>query len=161
MNTSELLDLAKQRHQVSDYGLAKLLQVGPSTVGNYRQGRSHPDDRIATRLAELAELDPGQVVAWLQVERAKDDETRNLWRGIAARLARSTPAALCLAVMISAAPDTRANSFHANISNSPADNMSGQSVYYVKLRRAWRRLAAMLARLAGAPVRVPCPPALA
>lgn len=109
MNTAHLLDLAKQRHAVSDYGLSKMLGVGSSTISNYRNGRSHPDDRLAEELAKLAGLDPGEVAAWMQVERAKDSQARALWQGVAQRLARAGVAGLVGVVALAGPPDAGAS----------------------------------------------------
>lgn len=93
LTTVELLDKAKAAHGVTDYKLSKMLDVVPSAVVNYRAGRSHPNDEIAERLAELAGEDPQEVVIWMQVERAKTDEGRKLWFSIAERLQRAGVAA--------------------------------------------------------------------
>ncbi|MEH0165589.1 hypothetical protein [Roseateles microcysteis] len=81
LSTSDLLEVAKHRQgDVSDYRLAKLLGVPPTTVSNYRVGRSRPANSIAMRLGELAGLDPLEVVAWVNLERASTDEDAKLWR---------------------------------------------------------------------------------
>lgn len=140
MNTAQLLDLVRERCQVSDYGLAQLLGVGQSTLSNYRNGRSHPDDRMALRLAQLAQLDAGQVIAWMQVERARTDETRAAWRAIADRLAQTAAVGL-VALGISITPDAGASILSAGVSQTPADTpINRPSVYYVNLRRILRQV---------------------
>ena len=92
-STVELLDAAKRAQGVeSDYRLAKLLGVkaGSSVVGTYRSGRNYPDDNIAQRLADLAGLDRGYVVACIHAERAGEGEG-GFWHRIADRL-RAAPA---------------------------------------------------------------------
>lgn len=147
MDTVQLLDLAKSRQGVSDYGLARILGVGQSTLSNYRNGRSRPDDRMAVRLADLAQLDAGQVVAWLNAERAKDDESRRLWQGIAERLARTVVAAMILMIGITGGPDAMAR----NSAPAGMPNMSHGGPVYIMSNalRAWRR------RLAGALAWIP------
>lgn len=86
LSTIELLDLAKARAgDVSDYRIAKMLGVPPGTVSNYRVGRSRPENPIAMRLAELCGLDVVEVVAWVQLERAKSDLDRELWQLVLSR----------------------------------------------------------------------------
>ncbi len=77
------LDLAIARHALrSDYGLAKKLGVRPSHISNYRNGRSCPDDKMAARLAKLLEIDPLEIVAVANYDRAVRTEnlvSRRLW----------------------------------------------------------------------------------
>lgn len=99
LTTNELLDRAKAQHGIaSDYKLAQVVGVAKSAIQNYRVGRSHPDDRVAARLAELTGEDAGEIAAWMQVERARDDDARAMWRGVAERLHR---AGLAAAVILS------------------------------------------------------------
>lgn len=94
LSTNQLLDRAKELHGIpSDYKLAQVLGVAKSAVNNYRVCRSHPDDRVVARLAELTELDAGDIAVWMQFERARDDQARALWRKIAERLQQGAVAA--------------------------------------------------------------------
>ncbi len=78
------MDLAIARHKLrSDYGLAKKLGVGPSHISNYRTGRSCPDDKMAVRLAKLLDIDPLEIVAVANYNRAVRTENpvgRRLWQ---------------------------------------------------------------------------------
>lgn len=86
LSTLELLDRAKTAAgNVSDYRLAQLLGVPQTTVSNYRTGRSRPENPISMRLAELCGLDPVEVVAAVNLERAKSEPDRELWGLILAR----------------------------------------------------------------------------
>lgn len=87
--TEELLDAAKAAQGItSDYKLAMLLRAtSTSVVSNYRHGRSHPDDKMAQRIAEAANMDAGYVAACIHAQRATDDEVRRMWEGVAAKLA--------------------------------------------------------------------------
>lgn len=49
--------------------IASLLEVTPSTVTHYRQGKHHFDDRVAKRVAEILDLDAHQVWMDVQIER--------------------------------------------------------------------------------------------
>lgn len=111
LTTHTLLDLAKQRNGIaSDYKLGLVLDVVPSAVKNYRKGRSHPDDLVAQRLADLCDLDRGMVVASIHAQRAANEDTRALWRSIADRLQQAGAAALAviLSVGLTASPDAGA-----------------------------------------------------
>lgn len=96
--TQQLLDKAKKAQGIeSDYRLSKVLGVVTSAVTNYRTGRSHPDDAVAARLAELAGQNPSTVIAELHAERAKTPEVKKLWLRMADQL-RHAVAACMLAV---------------------------------------------------------------
>ncbi|EKO3677641.1 transcriptional regulator [Vibrio metschnikovii] len=52
--TNQLLDKVKIKLQLSsDYQLAKFLDVGPSRLSNYRNGRSSMDWDLAFKIADL------------------------------------------------------------------------------------------------------------
>lgn len=99
-STHQLLDAAKARAGLqSDYKLGIALGLtSDSAVTHYRKGRSHPDDKTGRRLADLAGLDEGYVLACLHAERAKDEDSRQAWQRIAKRL-EGIAAALLLAVL--------------------------------------------------------------
>jgi len=112
IDTEGLIEAAKSHQAIpSDYALAKLLGVTPSLISGYHAGRSRPDDEMARRIAELANLDPGYVVACLHAERAKTDETRAVWQGIAKRLQHATAAGLAMVILsagLTVSPDASA-----------------------------------------------------
>lgn len=90
LSTVQLLDLAKHRQgDVSDYRLAKLLEVDQATVSGYRNGKSQPKNPIAMRLGELCQLDPVEVMAWVNIERSSTPEDRAAWEIMLARVART------------------------------------------------------------------------
>jgi transcriptional regulator with XRE-family HTH domain len=141
LNTIQLLDLARERAGIqSDYRLAQVIGVDKSTITHWRSGRHSPDALQGSRLAELAELDAGQVAAWIQAERAKTDEARALWRSVADRLARSAVAGLVAVVGVSITPDAGASILDRGVStNSPDTRESGQSLYIMSTLRGIAR----------------------
>jgi DNA-binding transcriptional regulator YiaG len=113
--TEQLLDAAKKAQGIpSNYRLARVLGVSDNTMAKWSQGRNAPGEPHAMRLAEMAGMDAGVVVAELHAERAADPETRDLWRGIAARL-RQVGLASILGVICSfgAPPEARAYAVHS------------------------------------------------
>jgi len=111
MNAIELIDAAQAAQGLpSDYALAARLGTTRAALSSYRTGRSKPDDTTAAKLAEMAGLDPGQVIAWMHADRAKDPAARAMWESIAERLKAGAATAACaiLAAGISGSPDAQA-----------------------------------------------------
>ncbi|CAG9221440.1 Helix-turn-helix domain-containing protein [Burkholderia gladioli] len=80
MVCSHYLDEAKRKLALpSDYALAKALALSHSAISNYRSGRSNFDDLTAIKIAKAAGVEPAEVLFAMQVERAKSDETREVW----------------------------------------------------------------------------------
>lgn len=144
LTTAELLGLAKDRQGIpSNYRLAKVLDIPINTISRWNTGKTKPDDDMCVRLAELAGLDPGQVVASIRAERCEPGPMRDVWAGVAERLARVGVAAAMAAVTVlgvTVSPDAGAmalaGTHHAAASRAP--------IPYVKLsksrRRWWLRL---------------------
>lgn len=127
MNTTcDFLDAVKTKRGIdSDYALAKILKVTGSCISNYRSKRSYLDDKMALKVAEALEIDAGYVIACSHVERAKNEEIRQTWRGIVEKLG-SVAATVILGIAAYTLPVAPA---HAGTSLLPED------VYYVKSRR--------------------------
>jgi len=82
--TVELLDAVKRRHQLtSDYQLAKFLGISPSRLGNYRKGRSRPDDAMCIAVADALGIERGRVLAIVAAERAQSDQAKKEWLKLA------------------------------------------------------------------------------
>jgi plasmid maintenance system antidote protein VapI/uncharacterized protein YceK len=96
MKTTSYLDAARAKLGLpSDYALARHLGVPKETISNYRSGRRAFSNDIAARLAEILELDPLQVIADAELERATHPQKKELWQRIAATFGK----AAALAVM--------------------------------------------------------------
>lgn len=87
MNSVELVERLKARHALrSNYAVAKFLGVYPSTVTSWQKGRSRMDDKLALKVAEALEMDPGEVLASLYAERTDCPEVRKVWEHVAERM---------------------------------------------------------------------------
>ncbi|MBR8137220.1 helix-turn-helix domain-containing protein [Burkholderia cenocepacia] len=87
--TCNYLDLAKQKLGVqSDYALAKALGLRTTAISNYRSGRNHFDDATAIKLAHAIGLQPAELLAAMQVERAKTEETRAAWADLLEKISK-------------------------------------------------------------------------
>jgi len=89
MEIGTLIDAAKAGASIeSDYRLGKILGIGDSAIPNWKAGRAWPSQAHILRLAEMAEMDAGQVLAAIQAQKAKTPEEREAWKRIAERLSR-------------------------------------------------------------------------
>ena len=85
---ASLIERARVNAKIeSDYRLAKIIGINQSAFGNYKAGRSMPNDKILSQLCALSGDDPHLMMAQIQAERASSDEARNLWQTLVKRLA--------------------------------------------------------------------------
>lgn len=87
MNVCHYLDAARDRlDPASDYELARELEIEPSAISNYRHGRSRPDNNVLIGLAEILEIDPLELIALVNAERAKKERERAFWKNLLSTL---------------------------------------------------------------------------
>lgn len=106
---SDLLDALNARTGLSDRKLGPLLGAGEGTVTQWRTGRSFPADEKVPTIAQLLGVQPAYVAAIINGERAKSEETRSMWRDVAAAFSKA--AVITVAVItasISPAPSEAA-----------------------------------------------------
>lgn len=116
ISTIELLAAAKAGADIpSNYRLARVLGVTDQTVSNWQNGRRFPDDELVLRMAEMGNLNPGEVLVSIYAERAASSPMGDVWRSIAQRVHDSAHGALAVAfgtaVIVSAflaSPDANA-----------------------------------------------------
>lgn len=86
-NIAALLDKAKVIHRLSsDYKLALVMGVKPTTLANYRNGKTLPDARVIGLICDLTGDDAAILAAEIEEQRANTDEARALWHQVAQRL---------------------------------------------------------------------------
>lgn len=87
-----LVELARKRQGgVSDYRIAKLLDIHPNGVSGWRHQGKLPSNPVAKGLAELAGVDPVEAVLQVNLARATTPEEREVWEMALARLAPTNP----------------------------------------------------------------------
>lgn len=139
LTIAELIAAAKAGASIpSNYKLARALDVPEKTVQRWNAGHTLPRDDNAAKLAELAKLDPGVVLASVRALRAESPHMKGVWSSIADRLGASTAAAVILSALFSASPDASA------MAKAPADGASMAHRLYIMSTRVF----AYLARLA-------------
>lgn len=136
--TRQYMEQVKKRLDIeSDYALAKHLRVSKTTVSNYRNGYSAFSPTVAHRVAEILNIEPGIVVACMEVDRhsGADQKQRDTWNWImqatkqAAGHAHVAVLAVIAAVGIVSTPSAHA------VVTSPTAADAVSSVYYVKLNK--------------------------
>ncbi|WP_454710700.1 helix-turn-helix domain-containing protein [Cupriavidus nantongensis] len=81
--TLEYVDAVKIKLDLpSDYAIAKALCVTRAAISSYRTGRSYFDDLTAVRVAEVLGINPMEVIAAANRERAKSEDARKVWSGL-------------------------------------------------------------------------------
>ncbi|WP_244126221.1 hypothetical protein [Burkholderia gladioli] len=109
MKTSvEYLDAVKARLDLpSDYATAKVLGLTRAAVSKQRSGQSAFDDLTAVRVAEILGIDPIEVIAAANAERARDDDARRTWERLWGKATGAVATAVLAAgVITAAAPST-------------------------------------------------------
>lgn len=121
--TIEYLDAVKARLDLpSDYAAAKVLGVTRAAISSYRVGRSHFDDEMCVRVAEILGISAGEVMAAMQAERAKSPVARAAWEGVWEKFAG-------VAVGVAVAVGLVSDPLPANASNHAGER---ETVHYVK-----------------------------
>ncbi|MBY4945092.1 hypothetical protein K6V92_00440 [Cupriavidus respiraculi] len=86
--TLQYVDAVKAKLNLpSDYAIAKALGVTRAAVSSYRNQRTFFDDLTAVRVAEILGLNPMEVIAAANRERAKSEDARRVWSGLFDRFA--------------------------------------------------------------------------
>ena len=75
----------------SDYAISKLLGKPAGHITQLRHGSTFGDE-LAIKVAELLEIDPGEVMANMNAQRAKSAQARAVWERIAKEAHRSAAA---------------------------------------------------------------------
>ena len=80
MKCTEYLEAIKAKHQIkSDNALAEYLGIHRQMVSNYKKDRHYFDNKTAVIIAEELGIDPMRVIQDMEVQRAKDEKTREFW----------------------------------------------------------------------------------
>lgn len=108
LTVRDLLSAARSAQSLpSNYALAKLLEVRENDVSRWHNGRNIPAPAMVVRLAQLAQLDPAEVLPAIEAQRSTDEAVRAAWARAAQRLALASVAVVCavLSLFIGGGPD--------------------------------------------------------
>jgi len=114
MKASEYIDAAKHALNLpSDYALAKALGIPNANIVGIRNETRHIPVDVAFRIAITLQIDPAQVVADLEAQRAKNPKKREFWQGFTSRAAHLLIAIACTLALsftaICGSAETRGN----------------------------------------------------
>lgn len=98
---------------LTDYRLRLLLGVTSTAISRYRHNKSHFEEPVAIRVAELLDINPQSVLTDIAAERSKCPAAKRVWR----RLAKHTSRAAAILLVVSA----------TNISMQATDTASAAS----------------------------------
>jgi len=125
--TTEYLEESKKLLGISsDYALAKWLEVTDGAMSHYKTGRRTIDDYTAARIADALGINPMEIIAAANAERAereKDEKRREYWRKVFASCA-----AACLLLAAGMLKD-----------QGIAEAKSADNFHYAQLRGRLRR----------------------
>lgn len=100
-SVNQLLDDLKSAKEIgSDYKLSMYLGVVPGSVKNWRHGRSLPDSRATTRIANELGIDPDVLLLEIEAQRAPSEFAKDAWLRIAERLQGGAVHSALLAILV-------------------------------------------------------------
>lgn len=83
MKTLDYLDAVKRHTGItSDYALAARLGITRSAISKLQLGKVIFSDDVALSIAQILDLNPLEVIAQANIERAKTPEQRARWSGV-------------------------------------------------------------------------------
>lgn len=141
MRVAKLLDQARAVSGLpSDYAIGKLFGVSSQAVSDWRHGRKYPGSLILFKLCILAKLEPAQVTAEIEAERAEKAgqvDQAGAWREVLRKLG-GVAASVAGAVILSAAPTpSNASSGAASQPAGPALSSYTSCTMRRRRRAAW------------------------
>lgn len=88
MRTTDYVDALRVKLAApSDYALSKRLGIAPNVLARYRKGGTF-DNSMAARAADILGCEPFEVIADMELERARTDAQRGYWAEVAQRFTR-------------------------------------------------------------------------
>lgn len=92
-------ELAKHTETGSDYAIAKLLNVKPNRISNYRTGRHVFDDEMCIKIGGLLDIEPLEIIASMNALRSKSEKQKKFWEKTYERIT-GTAASVILALAL-------------------------------------------------------------
>lgn len=122
---SYLEDALDKMGDQTDRKKAEQLKMTPQALWNYRNGVSRMDNFACISIGRYLGIDPMEIIAACEEERAKSEDKQGFWRDFRKTLGVQVVASLTMgALTMTAAPEAKAAS-----NNPPKPPMT--NVYYV------------------------------
>lgn len=132
--TIKFMDALAARYNATDYRIGKMLGKSTGAISNYRTGRSTFDAKTCVQVAELLELEPLEVIAAVEADRARTEDDRGWWRAQLKRIAIPTTVPAVAAALVAGALLSPGEARAVSL------NPAGPSMYIMLSRmRAWFR----------------------
>lgn len=146
--TNRYLDLLSQRYPwegrpATDYRLAKILGIAHTAVSRYRVHGGGFDNKTCLKVAELLGIEPLEVIAAIEKDRAKNDSDRDFWGGQLRRMGVAAGLGLCIVHTAFFSGDARASTLSERFEPSHGN------IHYATFARLRRWLRRRLAHLDG------------
>lgn len=127
--TQRYLDaLARKLGGVSDYRIAQELGESRQRISTYRTGRNNFDNRVAVQVAQLLGLPPMEVIAQIELDRAKSDKDRDFWQKLGGKSA--SVALVGASILLGSAFPENAHAF----SSLQSENLLYVNIHYKLFR---------------------------
>lgn len=134
----------------TDRGLARRMGLSQASVSAWRRGKAFPDDATMQRLAEIADMNVPEALAWLGVWR-NTGPVALTYESMARRLGRTAAAFFCAALVgaaaLALAPRPAAAAALCTAGTSGEQSVTGRRTLYI-MENMGRRLLRWLGRIA-------------
>ena len=90
-----------RRGRVSDYAVAKFLEITPQQMSKYANGKEYLSDPLCIIVADALGLEAGYVLNSIAAERAKNEVVKRAWRDAAKKIGAAALAVLVVVVLTS------------------------------------------------------------
>lgn len=96
--TQQLIEQVRQKlNGATDYKIAQVLDIPRNLMHYYVKGERVADAYACTRIAEMLDRDPLEVIAQVEAEAARSEKKRDYWRRLFSGLKRTAHVAvLCV-----------------------------------------------------------------
>lgn len=136
---AEYVEQIKEKYSVSSsYAVAKMLGINPKLIGEMIDGTRNVPLIARSRIADLLEIDPTEVISSLEWQREKDEEVKDYWKSVFFRHCRAASMAGLVAAMLSAVPvDVKAGGIekHSDMTRNLSESQIMRTARRQKRRR--------------------------
>lgn len=131
MEINEIIQRAKKHGNIeSNYALAKKLDVRDARVNAWTKGTEHPSNEAATKLALMADLDPMEVIAEIELRTAKSEKKREFWKEFLESRSVAVSVIIGLIALLPASQNSEASVLHMKNYTQSSQNLFEKTTVY-------------------------------